>query len=327
MPRRRCAPELGDARTTRMRARASAPRAARASAPSARARSHGARACAPLSAACARAAASLASLFACLLCAPVRVVDDARVGRDEVDTEAARARREQEDVDAAAVEALHRREAVLGADRAVEALVGEAAQLAVVLEDVELRGRRGHRASERASPHNTAGRRGRTDDREREREREGASADGRGRWRQSTPEPGRASGARSTGRGAAAGGSERGRASALHERQSSGWQDAQRGWRPACTTRRGAARAWQAGTPSRGRAAHSPSPPPAPLRNGLRSLARTCVVICEKISVWWPPSSRRRVRIRSVSTILAEAVTRFSSSTSWPPSSLGQSKR
>jgi hypothetical protein len=69
---------------------------------------------------------------------PVRVEDDARVGGDKVDAEAARARREEEDVDGGVrVEVLHRLHAVDGRDGAVEPAVLVASPREVVLEDVE----------------------------------------------------------------------------------------------------------------------------------------------------------------------------------------------
>eukprot|EP00964_Phaeocystis_antarctica_P086870 scaffold55055_cov60-Phaeocystis_antarctica.AAC.1 len=69
---------------------------------------------------------------------PVAVEDDARVGRHQVDAEAARARREQEDVDGrVGVEVVHRLHAVGRGDAAVEPPELPCPPREVVLEDVE----------------------------------------------------------------------------------------------------------------------------------------------------------------------------------------------
>mmetsp|Transcript_41676 Transcript_41676/g.114833 ORF Transcript_41676/g.114833 Transcript_41676/m.114833 type:complete len:297 (+) Transcript_41676:818-1708(+) len=69
---------------------------------------------------------------------PVRVKNDARVGRDEVDAQPARARRQQEDINRLVrVEIVHRLPALVVADGAVEPAEAHALPREVVLEDVE----------------------------------------------------------------------------------------------------------------------------------------------------------------------------------------------
>mmetsp|Transcript_13247 Transcript_13247/g.35347 ORF Transcript_13247/g.35347 Transcript_13247/m.35347 type:complete len:371 (-) Transcript_13247:1139-2251(-) len=68
---------------------------------------------------------------------PVRVEDDTRVCRHQVDAQPSRAGGEEEDVRLALVELVHRLEAISGSDAPVKSPRGEPAHLAVVLEDVE----------------------------------------------------------------------------------------------------------------------------------------------------------------------------------------------